>query len=283
MQLIQTISMDLAFRGITPRIYGKQDDSGAMRGVRIELFNAGAAYAISSGTTFLLRYKTAQGSIGLYDALPDGTAAFSFVAGENTVTATFVDQMFAQPGDVECELRIVDPAGVATTWTWILDVERGSVGDSFVPSDYINAFNILAASAAESADRAVAAASSLSVTDLGTAVAVNITGDATSVDLSSQICKKYGRIGFMKFFMSVGGHNSGGMFEFNISGVPDVLVAVASSAVYTTNGTPAFVYAHALFDSDNGAPIHVRVKPESGAAPSGSYATRFTIVCLLAE
>ncbi len=166
MQIIQTISMDLAFRGITPRIYGKQGDSGAMRGVRIELFNAGAAYKISSGTTFLLRYKTAQNAIGLYDALPDGTSAFAFAAGENAVTITFVDQMFAQPGDVECELRIVEPEGLATTWKWILDVERENVGDAEIPSDYINAFNALAASAANAAERAETAAESIDTSKL---------------------------------------------------------------------------------------------------------------------
>lgn len=168
MQLIQTIAVDLAFRGITPKVYGKQDDSGAKRGVKIDLFNAGAAYQIEPGTTFLMRYKTSQCAVGLYDALPDGKPAFRYKTGENSVIVSLVDQMFAVPGIVECEVRIVTLDGLVTTWTWLLDVERGNVEDASIPSDYINAFAVLAENANRAAHEAethakAAAESALSV------------------------------------------------------------------------------------------------------------------------
>lgn len=159
MQLIQNISMDFAVHGITPKVFGKQDDSGSMRTVAISLFSAGAAYPLSENTGFMLRYKTAAGAIGLYDALPDGTSAFS-VDG-NTVTVALVDQIFAKPGNVECELRVVEPAGVISTWTWIVEVERSNVGDASIPSDYINVLSGYASTAIQAAAEAKTAAKSI--------------------------------------------------------------------------------------------------------------------------
>lgn len=168
MKLLQTIRVDFANRGVTQKIYGKQDDSGSKRGVRVELFNSGVSYEVEKGTTFLMRYKTAQCAVGMYDALPNGSSAFEFEAGKNWVIVYLVDQMFAVPGDVECELRVVAPDGLVTTWTWILDVERGNVEDASIPSDYINAFAVLAENASKAAYEAetnakAAAESALSV------------------------------------------------------------------------------------------------------------------------
>ena len=172
MQAIQHISMDFTVHGITPKIYGKQDDSGSMRAVAISLYSGGAAYPLSKNTGFMLRYKTAAGAIGLYDVLPDGSSAF-FVDG-NTVTVTLVDQIFAMPGNVECELRVIEPetvvysgdtatqtSGTISTWTWIVEVERSNVGDATIPSDYINVLSGYATTAVQAAAEAKESASSI--------------------------------------------------------------------------------------------------------------------------
>ena len=136
MQLIQKITMDFAENGIPPKIVGKQDDSGASRAVVIALYNAGVAFEVPSGAAFMLRYKTPSGAYGLYDTMPDGSAAMA--AEENRVTVQLVDQIFAAPGRVSCELRIVaDGAGVST-WKWYVDVEGSNAADATIPSDYIN-------------------------------------------------------------------------------------------------------------------------------------------------
>lgn len=177
MQAIQHISMDFTVHGITPKIYGKQDDSGSMRAVAISLYSGGAAYLLTKNTGFMLRYKTAAGAIGLYDVLPDGSSAFS-VDG-NTVTVTLVDQIFAMPGNVECELRVIEPetvvysgdtatqtSGMISTWTWIVEVERSNVGDATIPSDYINVLSGYAATAVQAAAEAKESASSIDTASL---------------------------------------------------------------------------------------------------------------------
>lgn len=159
MQLIQKITMDFAENGIPPKIVGKQDDSGASRAVVIALYNAGVAFEVPSGAAFMLRYKTPSGAYGLYDTMPDGSAAMA--AEENRVTVQLVDQIFAAPGRVSCELRIVaDGAGVST-WKWYVDVEGSNAADATIPSDYINVFSSIAAEVAENADRAEQAAAAI--------------------------------------------------------------------------------------------------------------------------
>lgn len=177
MQVIQNISMDFTVHGITPKIYGKQDDSGSMRAVAISLYSGGEAYPLTKNTGFMLRYKTAAGAIGLYDVLPDGSSAFS-VDG-NTVTVSLVDQIFAMPGNVECELRVIEPetvvysgdtvtqtSGTISTWTWIVEVERSNVGDATIPSDYINVLSGYAATAVQAAAEAKESASSIDASTL---------------------------------------------------------------------------------------------------------------------
>lgn len=160
MQLIQFISMDFSAHGIPPRIYGKQDDS-LSRAVKISLYNGGAAWPIPDGVTMMLRYRTPSGAIGLYDTMPDGTSAFS--ADGNAVTIQLVDQIFAQAGVTECELRIIDSSSGVSTWTFLAEVEKSASGDASIPSDYINVLTNLAAQVAADAERAEAAADSVDI------------------------------------------------------------------------------------------------------------------------
>ncbi len=159
MQLIQKITLDFAENGIPPKVFGKQDDSGASRAVVISLYNAGVAFDIPSGAAFMLRYKTPSGAFGLYDTMPDGSVAMA--AEENRVTVQLVDQIFASPGRVSCELRIIaDGAGVST-WKWYVDVEGSNAADATIPSDYINVLTNLASEVAANASRAEQAASQI--------------------------------------------------------------------------------------------------------------------------
>lgn len=163
MQLIQTISMDFAVHGVAPRVFGKQDDS-LSRLVRISLSNNGVAWAIPSDAIFMLRYRTPSGGVGLYDTLPDGSSAFS-VAG-NAVTVALVDQIFAAAGVAECDLRIISDGAGASTWTFLVEVDRGPTGDNIVSSDYINVLTAVASQVAADADRAQRAANSVDTSNL---------------------------------------------------------------------------------------------------------------------
>lgn len=155
MKLIQKISMDFAFHGIPPRVYGKQDDSQS-RIVQIDLFNQGEAWPVPSDAVLMVRYRTPKGAIGLYDTLPDGSTPFE--VSENTVLVQLVDQIFAAAGAVECELRIISEGAGISTWTFLVDVERGASGDENISSDYINVLTGLTERAEAAAERAEDAA-----------------------------------------------------------------------------------------------------------------------------
>lgn len=163
MRLTQSVSMDFSVHGIPPRIYGKQDDS-LSRVVEISLYQAGTAWTIPDSAVMMLHYRTPVGHIGIYDTLPDGSAAIS--ASENVVSAVLVDQIFAIPGVVECELRIIDAISGVSTWTFLVEVEPGTPSTETIPSDYINVLTSLAAQVAADADRAKKAADSVDTTTL---------------------------------------------------------------------------------------------------------------------
>lgn len=155
MKLIQKISMDFAFHGIPPRVYGKQDDSQS-RIVQIDLFNQGEAWPVPSDAAMMVRYRTPKGATGLYDTLPDGSTPFE--VSENTVLVQLVDQIFVAAGAVECELRIISAGAGISTWTFLVDVERGASGDENISSDYINVLTSLTVEANTAANRAEEAA-----------------------------------------------------------------------------------------------------------------------------
>lgn len=162
MQIISQISFDFSSPGITPRIYGKQDDSGS-RWVAISLYASGVAFEIPGDALLMLRYTGPTGAIGLYDTTPSGESAFIFDG--NTVYCHLVDQIFAAPGRVRAELRLIDSQSSVSTWEFWIDVEGSKTGDAILPTDYINVLTNIsaqvasnAAYAAEAAGRAEAAA-----------------------------------------------------------------------------------------------------------------------------
>lgn len=174
MKLIQKISMDFAFHGIPPRVYGKQDDSQS-RIVQIDLFNQGEAWPVPSDAVLMVRYRTPKGAIGLYDTLPDGSTPFE--VSENTVLVQLVDQIFAAAGAVECELRIISAGAGISTWTFLVDVERGASGDENISSDYINVLTELTERAETAAEKAEASAKSVDAENLMKKETYDATGD----------------------------------------------------------------------------------------------------------
>lgn len=157
MQIISKIAVDLASPGITPRIYGKQDDSGS-RWVEIALYNSGVAFDVPDNAVLAVRYTGPTGAKGLYD--------WDITHDSNVVLCPLVDQIFAAAGRVTAELRIVDSQSSVTTWAFYVDVEGSKSADATLPPDYINQFTQIASQVAADADRAEAAADSIDTTQL---------------------------------------------------------------------------------------------------------------------
>lgn len=157
MQIISKIAVDLASPGITPKIYGKQDDSGS-RWVEIALYNSGVAFVVPDNAVLAVRYTGPTGAKGLYD--------WGITHDSNVVLCPLVDQIFAAAGRVTAELRIVDSQSSVTTWAFYVDVEGSKSADATLPPDYINQFTQIASQVAADADRAEAAADSIDTTQL---------------------------------------------------------------------------------------------------------------------
>lgn len=157
MQIISKIAVDLASPGITPRIYGKQDDSGS-RWVEIALYNSGVAFVVPDNAVLAVRYTGPTGAKGLYD--------WGITHDGNVVLCPLVDQIFAAAGRVTAELRIVDSQSSVTTWAFYVDVEGSKSADATLPPDYINQFTRIASQVAADAARAEAAADSIDTTQL---------------------------------------------------------------------------------------------------------------------
>ena len=157
MQIISKIAVDLASPGITPRLYGKQDDSGS-RWVEIALYSSGVAFGVPDNAVLAVRYTGPTGAKGLYD--------WGITHNGNVVLCPLVDQIFAAAGRVTAELRIVDSQSSVTTWAFFVDVEGSKSADATLPPDYINQFTQIASQVAANADRAEAAADSIDTTQL---------------------------------------------------------------------------------------------------------------------
>ena len=97
MQITSTFNIDLCKQESPQRIWVMQADANT-RSVKIHLFDNGVAWAIPEGVVAALGYQKPDGTAGLYDRLPDGTAALT--VEENSVTV-----ILAPPGSYSARTR----------------------------------------------------------------------------------------------------------------------------------------------------------------------------------
>lgn len=134
MKIVQKISMDLARRDFTPRVTVKQGDANS-RQVALALFAEGVAWEIPAGATTIIRYRKADGTAGLYDALPDGSPAAS--ASENVLTVNLAPQMLTAAGAVCADVVLVQNDTRLATFNFVINVEIAPVsGVELESQDY---------------------------------------------------------------------------------------------------------------------------------------------------
>lgn len=98
------LTLDFTLRPVTPRLDMMQHDSGS-RELRIRLTRGGESWQ-PEGVTPAVAYRKPDGTSGLYDTLPDGSAAGIFQ--QDTVTLTLAPQVLTCPGRVEAALVLTD-------------------------------------------------------------------------------------------------------------------------------------------------------------------------------
>ena len=136
MQIINKIQIDLLSRGIVSKIDAVQNDANS-RGVEISLIASGTPWKIPAGVTAAVAFRKPDGTNGLYDKLPDGTAAITL--SDSTVTAIFAPEMLTVTGLVRVSV-IFNDANLNQLATFPFDVvvEENPAAGAVVSNNYYN-------------------------------------------------------------------------------------------------------------------------------------------------
>ncbi len=127
MEIVHQIQLDLQQAGQRQTMYAKQGDS-LTRAICFALYDGGTEFTVPIGATLQIAFAKQDGKGGLYDTMPDGTAACS--ASGNTVTAKLHPQMFTVAGLVACELRLLTGTGEQlSTFSWYIAVQASATAD----------------------------------------------------------------------------------------------------------------------------------------------------------
>ena len=135
MKVTNKITIHLDDPRLVPPIDVMQADAYT-RELELSLYSGGAEWPVPDGVSVAVAYSGASGK-GIYDTLPDGSAACS-VAG-NVVAATLIPQVLAVPGHTEVAVVFTDGNGKQlATFCVTLKVAANPAVGAVKPSDYIN-------------------------------------------------------------------------------------------------------------------------------------------------
>lgn len=146
---MQIVNLQIAPTSVKPVVHVSQSDVG--RQFQLRLFDGAVAYSLPSGTTARI------------DGIKPDKEGFSYtdatsVSG-NTITVTTKTQMTTTPGNVECEIRLVNNSQDIGTLNFIMLVEESPLSDVDISKTDLPD---LIAEVRAAADTAVASATSAS-------------------------------------------------------------------------------------------------------------------------
>lgn len=126
MTITHEITLDMVCQEQMPRFQVKQGDAFT-RQVAVTLLANGEAWTPPEGASAVIRYhaqdvESGNGASGIFDTLPDGTAAWSL--SENVLTLTLIPQMLASFGIVRVDAAFYDGDNVLATATFEIYVNR---------------------------------------------------------------------------------------------------------------------------------------------------------------
>lgn len=140
MNITTKFKMDLARRGVTPRLDAVQGDENT-RAVQITLYANGTAWEPPEGTTAAVAFKKPDGTRGLYDHLPDGDEATTL--NGNVVTATLAPQVLTSPGAVQAAIVLYDTdLDTLSTFQFNVIVEANPAAGEQVSNSYYYVQNL---------------------------------------------------------------------------------------------------------------------------------------------
>lgn len=135
MILTHKISLSLDHRGDRPCVDAVQGDTA--RAVEISLLDCGAAWLVPDGTTAVVRYRRVRsGAGGIYDTMPDGTAAYA--VRESGVTVLLAPQVLAVAGPVELQVTLIKDGAELTCFGFLVSVEGNLTDMDPDEESYVN-------------------------------------------------------------------------------------------------------------------------------------------------
>lgn len=135
MILTHKITLSLDRRGDRPCIDAVQGDTA--RAVEVSLLENGEAWLVPEGTAAVIHYRRIQsGTGGLYDTLPDGTAAYAM--GESSVTVHLAQQVLAVAEPVELQVTLVKDGAELTCFTVLIHIQGKLTDAELDDQSYVN-------------------------------------------------------------------------------------------------------------------------------------------------
>lgn len=138
MIVVSKIEIDLTKRPSNPiQIDVTQGDTNT-RKVAIALYEHGKPWIPPAGVAASVRYRKPDDTSGLYNTLPDGSAAYEII--DNEVIVILAPQMLTVPGRIISDVWLTDGENNLATFSFTVRVEKNPLsGGTLESEDYFNA------------------------------------------------------------------------------------------------------------------------------------------------
>lgn len=140
MNIEYKLTTDLMHPGAMPRVDVVQGDINS-RTVELSVMAGEYLWKIPEGARILVRYAKSDGTKGIYDTLPDGTAACTY--HDNVIVFALAPQMLTAAGAVLAQIVIILEGQQLATFSMQINVNSDPSAGAATSEDYVNWMNDL--------------------------------------------------------------------------------------------------------------------------------------------
>lgn len=119
------VNMDLQQPGTIPVMEAVQNDRYC-RNLELVLTSGGENWPVPETARVVVSYRKSNGKGGEYDALPDGTSAWS--AMENVLTVALAPKVLTTPGPVQLSVMLLEGSEQVTAFPVLIHVQADALG-----------------------------------------------------------------------------------------------------------------------------------------------------------
>lgn len=134
MIVTHTINIDLVNPDLRPQKLTVMQGDTNTRAVAIRLTASGAEFEIPGDAAVMVRYRKTDGTGGVYDTMPDGSAAWSTEG--NTVTVLLAPQVLTCPGMAWVSVALTDGTGLLGLFTFAVQIQEDPSVGAVVSENY---------------------------------------------------------------------------------------------------------------------------------------------------